>query len=187
MGHSLPPPIICARGIPYSKKIISIFDCGHAIRTKKRNNPSVVFHPLHNCWPRTDQDGLHRVSVITPNLRTQQATPPSVVCKLIIVQLKLSQLTPCNPCPTRACVADVHLLRFFFPFPLMFGFQSFKLYLILEHNARLVCNTDSGATGDIEEGKTCIGPPFGVHMLIRSCRGLAGDTQLYVRRLVYYY
>ena len=82
-------------------------------------------------------------------LRAQQAAPPSVLCKLIIAQLKLSH--PVWPVPHKALRSRSS------PAPISLLLSSYvwlsvlqMLYLVLGHNARLVCNTDSsGATGDI--------------------------------------
>ena len=143
-----------------------------------------MLHPLHSCWPGTDQDGLHRVSVITPN-PSDTASHTSLCCVQAHHRPIENNLTPCDPCPTRACVDNPHLLRFSFCFPLMFNFHSFKC-----------CTSYSSTTLGWYATRTAVRPetskrvkrasdfPFGVPTLISSCRGLA---QLCVRRLVSHY
>ena len=147
-----PLHLFCTRGIPYSKKNIRIIDCRYDIKTKRRINPTVVVHPVGLVLIRM---GCIVYLPSPRTLRTQQATPPCLVCKLIIAQLKLSH--PVCPVPHKALRSRSS------PAPVLFLLSSHiwlsvlqVLYLVLEHNARLVCNTDSGATGNIEEGQTCI-------------------------------
>ena len=125
-----------------------IFDCRYDIKTNRQINPTVVFHPLHTCsWPGTDQNGLHRVSAITPN-PSDTASHTSLCC------VQAHHRVPYKALRSRSSPAPVFLLLSSHHVWLS---VHQVLYLGLGHSARLVCNTDSGATGDIEEGRTCIG------------------------------
>ena len=90
-------------------------------------------------------------------------------------------LTPCDPCPTRPCVADLHLLRFSSCFPLMFDFQSFKRYTwysstTLGWYARRTAVVQPEASKGVKRASDF---PFVVRMLISSCCSLARDTHMY--------
>ena len=84
------PIFFATRGIPYSKKNIRVFTVDTTSKQRDESIPRL-------CFTRSIPVGLVLIrmgcivylpSPRTP--RTQQATPPSVVCKLIIAQLKLS-------------------------------------------------------------------------------------------------
>ena len=85
----------------------------------------------------------------------------------VVVQAmpRSSILSPAIICSRATLVAPVlHLL--FFPFPP--GFAVALASILLESQTQWVCSTSTGATGNIEEGQTCVAFPVGrAHR--RSC------------------
>ena len=154
--QSLPPPFVSLEEYRTARKISVISTVDMTLEQRDESIPRL-------CFTRSIPVGLVLIMMgcivylPTPRtLRTQRATPPSVVCKLIIAQLKLSH--PVWPVPHKALRSRSS------PAPIFLLLSSYVwlsvlqlLHLVLEHKAWLVCNTDSGATGDIEEGQTCIG------------------------------
>ena len=135
------PPILCVLDDYRTARKISVFSTLDTT-PKQREQPTPRL-----CFTRSTPVGLVLIRlgciVYLPSprtLRTLQATHTSVMCKFIIVQLKLSH--PVSPVPHKALRSRSLLAPFFLVLPFYVWLSVFQvLYLVLEHNARLVCNT----------------------------------------------